>query len=237
MKKYFYFKLMFSLLLLPFFSMAQTTKVIGSGVVMNKGVFFGNATLSLGNQKAENDNQLFVYNLRQKKNESEIRFDGGYMIQKNLGIGMGILFGNKQEDNLQQASDGTITANQIANRYFAFRPFIKNFFPLGSSNRFFVVVPTELQIGFGNQVKESVTNSILTRTYTQSQFYGLAMRPGLLAFIHKNFGFEINVGAFGLSNSVDKIRATNQPDGKVVKNNLDLKINILNLSLGFAAYF
>jgi hypothetical protein len=224
-------------LLLPIFAAAQTTKKVTTGVAMNKGIIFGNATVSLGNRNAENENQLFVYNVRQKKNEAEIRFDGGYMIQKNLGIGMGILYGNKQEDNVQQASDGTLTANQIANRYYAFRPFVKNFIPLGNNNRFFIVVPTELQIGFGNQVKESTTNSILTRTYTQSQFYGLAMRPGLLAFIHKNFGFEVNVGAFGLSTSVDKISTTNQPDGRVVKNDLDLKINILNLSLGFAAYF
>ena len=63
------------------------------------------------------------------------------------------------------------------------------------------------------------------------------MRPGLLAFIVENFGFEVNVGAFGLSSSVEKIKTTDQPDTRVVSNDLDLKISLLQLSLGFCVYF
>jgi hypothetical protein len=82
-----------------------------------------------------------------------------------------------------------------------------------------------------------VTDNVLTRTYTSSTYYGLAMRPGILAFIHKNFGFEVNVGAFGLSSSREKSTTTNQPDTRVKTNDLDLKINLLSLSLGFTGYF
>jgi hypothetical protein len=63
------------------------------------------------------------------------------------------------------------------------------------------------------------------------------MRPGLLAFIVENFGFEVNVGAFGLSSSIEKIKKTNELDGQVKNNDLSLKINLLQLSFGFAAYF
>jgi hypothetical protein len=99
------------------------------------------------------------------------------------------------------------------------------------------VVPTELQIGFGNTIKESVTDNVLTRNYTTTQYYGLAMRPGMLVFIYKNFGFEVNVGAFGLGKRIEETEITNQPNAKVITNDLDLKINVLNLSLGFAGYF
>jgi hypothetical protein len=63
------------------------------------------------------------------------------------------------------------------------------------------------------------------------------MRPGLLAFIVNNFGFEMNVGAFGLSSSKEKIKTTNQPDGEVKTNDLSLRIDVLQLSLGFSLYF
>jgi hypothetical protein len=100
-----------------------------------------------------------------------------------------------------------------------------------------VVIPTELQIGFGNKVTESVTDLVLTRTYTSTNYYGIAMRPGILAFIHRNFGFQVSVGAFGLSSSTEKSKTTNQPDSRVKTQDLDLKINLLSLSLGFTGYF
>jgi hypothetical protein len=207
------------------------------GVPIEKGLWFTSGTLSLGNRKAENENQLLVFNVNQKKSDFEIRLDAGHVIKENLAVGLGILYGNTREDNLQRSSDGVLTSNNVAGNYFAFRPFVKNFIPLGKSDRFYVVIPTELQIGFGNTIKESVTDNVLTRNYTATQYYGLAMRPGMLVFIYKNFGFEVNVGAFGLGKRVEKTETTNQPNGRVVTNDLDLKINLLNLSLGFAGYF
>jgi hypothetical protein len=207
------------------------------GVRMQKGVWFAGGTISLGSRKAENENQLFVYNVNQKKQTTEVRVDAGYLIRENVGIGLGALYGRIKEINTQKASDGTLTDNNIAESYYAFRPFVKNFIPLGKSHRFYVVIPTELQIGFGSTVKEATTNAVLTRTYTKSTYYGIAMRPGLLIFMYKNFGFEVNVGALGLNSRVDKGTVTGQPDSKVVTHDLDLKINILNLSLGFSGYF
>lgn len=207
------------------------------GVPIEKGLWFTSGTLSLGERNAENENQLFVYNVYQKKSDFEIRLDAGHVIRENLAVGLGFLYGNNKEENLQQSSDGVLTTNNVAGNYFAFRPFVKNFIPLGKTHRFYVVIPTELQIGFGNSVKESVTDNVLTRNYTTTQYYGLAMRPGMLVFIYKNFGFEVNVGAFGLGKKVEKTEITNQPNAKVITNDLDLKINVLNLSLGFSGYF
>lgn len=207
------------------------------GVAITKGTWFAGGAVSLGDRKAENEDQLLFYNVNQKKSNAEIRVDAGYIFRKNLGAGIGLLYGRNKEVNTQRSSDGTLTENNMAESYFAFRPFIKNYVPLGNSNRFYVVIPTELQIGFGSKVKEATTNAILTRTYTNSNYYGIALRPGLLMFIYKNFGFEVNVGAFGLNSKVEKSTVTNQPASKVVTHDLDLKINILNLSLGFTGYF
>ncbi len=214
-----------------------TNKPVKTGVEMKKGTWFAGGTLSTGNRQAENENQLFALMINQKKNDFEVRVEGGYMFKENLAAGLGLLYGRTMEESLQQNSDGVLTDVQIAGDYYAFRPFVKNFIPLGQTHRFYVVIPTELQIGFGNKVKESTTDAILTRTYTKSNFYGIALRPGMLVFLHKNFGFEVNVGAFGLNTSSEKSSTTNQPDSRVRTRDLDLKINILNLSLGFSGYF
>lgn len=208
-----------------------------NGVEMKKGIKFTSLTFSLSGRDGENDSQLLAYYVEQKKNSMQIRLDPGYMFKDNLAVGMGFLYGYNKDNNVVKASDGTLTENKNLQREFAIRPYIKNFIPLGKSNRFYVVIPTELQFGYGSKLKESVTNEVLKRTYSNTFYYGLEMRPGVLAFIVENFGFEVNVGAFGLSSSIEKVKATDQPDGQVKNNDLSLKINLLQLSLGFAVYF
>jgi hypothetical protein len=225
--------------------LASTTLALGQkkvskyhdGVEMKKGVVFTSFTFSLSDKEAENESTPFVYNVNQVKNSLEVRGDGGYMIKKNLAVGAGLLYGSSKNESLQRSSDGVLTQNRSMERNFAVRPFVKNFLPLGNTKKFYIVIPTELQIGGGTRVDESITNNILTRTYTEATFYGLQMRPGLLAFIVDNFGFEVNVGAFGLSRKKEKISTTGQPDGEVTTGDLDLKINLLQLAFGFAAYF
>lgn len=207
------------------------------GVDLVKGTWFVGGTVSWGNRTAENDAQLFNYLVAQKKSDFEARLDGGYFFKQNVAAGLGIFYGRIRETNTTKSSDGILTYNNIAGSNMALRPFIKNFIPLGKSDRFYVVIPTELQIGYGSRVNESTTDGVMTRSFTKSNFYGIALRPGLLAFIYKNFGFEVNVGAFGINTRTDRTSVSGSPDGKVTTNDLDLRINVLNLSLGFSGYF
>lgn len=207
------------------------------GVEISKGMKFGSLNFSTSSKNATNESTLFANYLKQDKLNLTVRFDAGYVLKQNLAVGMGLLYGSRKDYNTQQASDGTITENKTMGREFAFRPFVKNFLPLGNSKKFYIVIPTELQIGFGSKVTESTTNGILTRTYTSSNYYGLQMRPGLLAFIVDNFGFEVNVGAFGLNRTHSKTSTTGLPDGEVKEGDLSLRIDLLQLSLGFSLYF
>jgi hypothetical protein len=234
-----------SILLIVFFSLINQGICLAQkkaskypdGVQMKKGVRFSSLTLSAGKKNAKNDNQLFFIAIDQKKSSMQLRLDPGYVYRENLAIGMGLLYGFSKETSTRESSDGEITDFKSFQSEYAFRPFIKNFIPLGKSHKFYVVVPTELQFGYGSRVAEATTNQLLDRTYTNTFYYGLEMRPGLLAFIVENFGFEVNVGAFGLSSSIEKTKRTNYPDSQVKNNDLGLKINLLQLSFGFAAYF
>ena len=208
-----------------------------NGVPITKGTMFSSLTFSAGSREAENESQLLYYVIDQDRSNLEIRLDPGFVIKENLAVGLGLLYGYQKENRLQQNSDGTLTDYRSYQRNFALRPYVKNFIPLGKSNKFYIVIPTELQFGSGSRVQESTTDGILARTYSTTFFYGIEMRPGLLAFIVENFGFEVNVGAFGLSSSREKIKKTNEPDGQEKSNDLSLRINLLQLSFGFAAYF
>lgn len=219
------------------YTFAQTPpKKHEDGVEILKGTMFSSLNFSYSRRDAENNDQLLVYYQNQKRYRSEVRLDPGYVVKNNLGVGIGLLYGNDQGNSVQLSSDGVITTNRFYGDSYAVRPFVKSFLPLGSGKRFYIIIPAELQFGYGGRVNESTTNEILTRTYTETLYYGFELRPGLLAFIVDNFGFEVSVGAFGLSSSIANTSTTGQPDGKVETNDINLAINLFQLSLGFSLY-
>ncbi|TNF43030.1 MAG: hypothetical protein EP311_04080 [Cytophagales bacterium] len=218
------------------FGMAQNKKDYSNGVPITKGTWFSSLSLSANSRTGENDRQLFATYIEQQRNGFNLRVDPGYVIKDNLGIGIGLLYGSRKDESIQQSSDGVISNVNSAERKFEIRPYVKNFIPLGESNRFYIVIPTELQIGFGNGIQETTTDGVLTREFTDGIYYGLGMRPGMLVFIHENFGFEVNVGALGISRTIITSEATGLPDSKVNSGDLSLKINLLELSLGFSIY-
>lgn len=207
------------------------------GVSIDKGMKFVGLTFSANSRKAENESGLLAYIVDQDKSSFRINFDPGIVIRQNLATGIGFTYGHSEEYSTLKASDGTLTDVKIFERDFIVRPYIKNYLPIGKGKKFYIVIPTEIILGNSSNVKESTTNGILTRTYSDKFLYGINMRPGILAFIVNNFGFEVNVGAFGLGGSNEKIKTTGQPDGNVKTSDFDLKINLLQLSFGFAFYF
>ncbi len=221
----------------PVFAQLTKPNKYTDGVEINKGIKFVGLTFSASGKKAENENTLLGYIVEQDKSGLQINLDPGYVIKQNLAAGLGFTYGFNSNNYTQRASDGTLTDVKSSASDFVFRPFIKNYLPIGKGKKFYIVIPTEIQLGNSSKLTESTTNGVLTRTYSDSFLYGIAMRPGIIAFIVNNFGFEVNVGAFGLSASSEKTRTTGQPDGKVTTQNLDLKINLLQLSFGFAYYF
>lgn len=224
------------LFLVSLSAFGQSKKDYSNGVPITKGTWFSSLSISANSRVGENDRQLFATYVEQQRNAFNIRLDPGYIIKDNLGVGIGLLYGSRKDENIQLSSDGIISEVNSADRRFEIRPYIKNFIPLGNTNRFYIVIPTELQIGFGNGIQETTTDGVLTREFTDGFYYGLEMRPGMLVFIHKNFGFEVNVGALGISRTIITNETTGLPDSKVNTGDLNLRINLLELSLGFSVY-
>ncbi|WP_316822011.1 hypothetical protein [Pedobacter gandavensis] len=207
------------------------------GLVIEKGLKFNILTFSLSSRNAVNDNSIFVNYIDQKKNSWTVRGDGGYIIKKNLGVGLGLSYGQSKDNNLIKNADGNLTSNKSFSNNYGVRPFIKNFIPLDRKNRFYIVNQTEIQLLFDRSVKESVVDEILTRTYTSKDTYGVGLRPGLMIFIVKNFAFETTVDIFGINTSIERGKTTGMPDSRVTTTDMNFKINILKIGFGFSTYF
>jgi len=207
-------------------------------VRLNKRDFMLGGTLGLSLKGAVNENQLLRTALTENSDKFNFRLDGAYGLKDDLFIGVGFLVGaTNREGDYEDPNSGDISNIKFHSASYSVRPFIKNHLPLTPNKRFNLVVQTELGFFIDQSIEETTTNEIVTRKLTDEWGLGLGIRPGLLAFVMRNFAVEASVNIAGIGFTVTEITQTDMPDVNVSSANLDLKIDLLQLNLGFITYF
>jgi hypothetical protein len=184
-------------------------------VRLDKGDFMLGGTLGLNLKAAENENQLLQTALTENRDKFNLRIDGAYALKDKLFVGMGFLWGVTNREGDYENSDGEISNIKLHSTSYSLRPFIKNHLPLGPSKRFNLVVQTELGFVIDQSIEETTTGDIVTRKLTDEWGFGLGVRPGLLAFVMKNFAVEATVNVAGIGFRVTDIKQTDEPDVSV----------------------
>lgn len=207
-------------------------------VRLDKGDFLLGGTLGLDLKAAENENQLLKTAITEGSDKFNLRLDGAYALKDDWFIGMGFLWGvTNREGDYEDPNTGDVSNIKLHSTSYSLRPFIKNHLPLNANRRFNLVVQTELGFAIDQSIEETNANEIITRKLTKEWSVGLGVRPGLLAFIVNNFAVEASVNIAGIGVTVKEVNQTDEPDVNVSSANLDLKIDLLQLNLGFIAYF
>lgn len=207
-------------------------------VRLDKGDFFIGGTLGLDLKDVENQNQILTTALTENSDNFNLRLDGGYALKNDFFIGLGFLWGvTNRTGEYKDPNTGDISDIQYYGTRYSIRPFIKNHLPLTPNRRFNLVVQTELRFSLNQSIEEIDLNEIVTRIYRDEWGLGIGVRPGLLAFVMNNFAVEASVNVAGIGFSVLEVNETGMPDVNVSSANLDLKIDILQLNLGFVTYF
>lgn len=151
---------------------------------------------------------------------------------------MGFLWGvSSSEGDDEDSNTGGISNIRYHGTTYSLRPFIKNLLPLSENRRFNLMVQTEPGFGIDQSIEETTTNEIVTHKLAREWGMGSGVRPGLLAFVLKNFAVETSVNVAGAKYTITEINSTNAPDTKVQSGSLDVKIDLLQLNLGFIGYF
>lgn len=205
---------------------------------LDKGHIMVGGTLGLDLKDAENENQLLRKAALESKDVFTLRIDGAYAIKHDVFAGIGFLWGNtNREGDYIDPNTGDISNIRYHSSSYSFRPFVKNHLPLDRNRRFNIVIQTELGFSLEQSIEETTTGDIVTRQLSTTQKYGVGLRPGLLAFLVRNFGVEASVNLAGIGYSIQKSTQTGQPDSWVNTADLSLKIDLLQLNLGFVTYF
>lgn len=205
---------------------------------LDKGSFFLGGTLGLNLKSAENENQLLRTALKERSDKFSLRLDGAYALKDNWFLGLGLVWGvTNREGDYKDPNSGDISDIQFHSTSYSVRPFMKNHLPLSPNRRFNLVVQTELGFTIDQSIQQTRIDEVITRSLKKEWGMGLGIRPGLLVFVLKNAAMEASVNIAGIGFSVSETNETDKPDAIVKSADLDLKIDLLQLNLGFITYF
>ena len=161
----------------------------------------------------------------------------GYFIKDNWALGAQLSYGRSKRIGTDIDIRNIPEEISAIEESWGFYASTKNYLPLGRSNRFYLYNLVILGGRIENLLTESLSQDILTRTYTKNRLGELRIIPGIMINVLGGFTVEVGTGIAGFQASSSHTEVNGQPTTKKSQVSADLTIDLLRLSLGFYYYF
>ncbi|HKJ48552.1 MAG TPA: hypothetical protein VJ973_05655 [Christiangramia sp.] len=193
--------------------------------------------VSYSNTERENSRILLENVAYSDVTNLSVKTGGGYFIKEYFAVGLTFEYTSEKEETESINTFGPNSFSDGKFQNYSFSPSIRNYFPVGSNNRFFIFTQTGLEIGFGNGDEVISTGDTTTYLDIDRIRYGIAFTPGVIFLVQKGFAFEVNVGVLGFNHSKETATPREGEESVIKRTNFNLDINLLRLNLGFSYYF
>lgn len=131
----------------------------------------------------------------------------------------------------------TIQSNSLT-RGLTITPNLRSSIPLTKNERFSFFVELGLSFGMANTLSRETKNiDEITKKYSTQYIFGAGVSPGITFFAMENFAFEIQLNVAGYQLSITDAEIDGVDQSRDVRQNVNLKIDLLTLNLGLAYYF
>lgn len=205
---------------------------------ISKGRFYSSLNFSLDQRNAENVDQLVRQVIDQNKYDYTVTANAGYAIKDNLTLGFSAGFGRAREEITFLDQDDMEIQSKVLEQQFSFLPNLRQYIPIGAG-KLQIIVQTQLGFTFGESLRRDFMMNDVDKTETDFIDFQLGVNPGLVLFFNRNWALETTVGVAGFSARLDEKTINNNVDAQesIQTTNIDLRLNLLELSLGVAYYF
>jgi len=205
---------------------------------ITKGRGFISLSFSLVQRKAENEAQLFRQVLDQERVNYRITTNGGYALNDNFALGLGLSYSREREDVTFLDENGVEVTSRLLSNDISFIPNMRNYIPLGNGT-LQIFVQTDMRFSFAESLQRDFYPDEIDKIERDVFEYRLGVSPGVVLFFDRHWAFEVLVGLAGLTSRITEEVVNDQEEDKtrIVKTDIDLRINLLALNLGVAYYF
>ena len=204
---------------------------------LKKGKVYTGLTFGFDNSKTENEDRIIVLIEDRKNNSFDVKLDGGYFIKDNWSVGGLINYGSSRPEGVDVSTQNVRSQVNIASKFWGVYGTTKVYIPLEAKNRFFLFSEVLLGGNLNNQLKESTTDAVLTRTFVKDRVVELRFVPGIMVKVVKGFGVETGAQIAGINAKWSSTQINGEPYSKKESVSANLSINLLRLSLGFYYFF
>ena len=192
---------------------------------------------SLDDKKSTNSEGLVQTIVDGDNLDYNLLFKGGYFYSDYGMVGLDFSYYQNKFTGLLFQDPDTVQSNSIT-RGYAFTPNMRASIPLIPSERlsFFVGLGVNFGLETTNTRNTKYVDEI-TKSYITVYNFGLNITPGITFFAMENFAVELGLNIFGYNVSISDTKNDGSDLGRVVKQKLDLSINLLTIELGLSYYF
>ena len=202
-------------------------------------------------QKSWHTNLIFNFSKKDQTNLETIlvdivergRYDigvglsAGYFFKNYMSTGLNVVY-NRSYSDLFYLNEGDTVNTKNVSQEFLITPFLRNYIPLGHTDRFSIFNETRLSFGYGESVSRTIyTIDSQDKTYGESYMARIGIKPGVNAFIVDNFSFEVAIDLIGFSMEYMSTEKNEELPGEVTNFDFDFKVDLLSTSFGVAYYF
>lgn len=217
---------------------AQQGSPANTDYAITRGRAYSSLTFSLSTRDATNEDQLIRQVVDQSRYQYRFIGNGGYAVKDHLTVGFSLGYGRAGEEITVVDENGQNVTTKSLEQGLSFAPNIRSYIPVGKG-RLQILVQTELGITVGERLERIYREDDIDKVEGDFVELGLGVSPGMILFFDRHWAFETTVGIAGFRARKEEKEVNDQEDEKqrVVETSVDLRLNLLLLSLGVAYYF
>lgn len=224
----------------------------GDSISMEKKAYLTNGVSHFGfkigfsKKEVSNDMLLTVVDINEIKNVSgDFSLSGSWFIADNVAWGAKLSYAFSDQRYTINAKlldlliDASTYNSNIVSSSFNIGTGVKNYVPIGHSNRFFVYNETNITYSYISSLTRDVYDNgeDVKKLMKTTHEISIGLSPGFMYFLKKGFAFEFAFNPVMVYYNRSFIKQDEIKDGSSSDFSLDFKLNPFNIYFGFAYYF
>lgn len=219
---------------------------VGKRSCLSEGAYSFGFRLGLEKRSVENDMLLTIADIEKSEQlKYDLALSGSWFVMDYTALNCKIAYGFSDSENVIEAKilDLVIGAENYststASSFFTAAAGVKNFIPIGSSERFYVFNESNVSYCHYSSLTRDVYNrgDKIHKIHRKGNTVSLALSPGVMYFLTNKLAFEFALNPVILSFSHENTLKDGTIGGSDTDFCLDLKINPFNLYFGFSFFF
>lgn len=219
---------------------------VGKRSCLSEGAYSFGFRLGLEKRSVENDMLLTIADIEKSEQlKYDLALSGSWFVMDYTALNCKIAYGFSDSENVIEAKilDLVIGAENYststASSSFTAAAGVKNFIPIGSSERFYVFNESNVSYCHYSSLTRDVYNrgDKIHKIHRKGNTVSLALSPGVMYFLTNKLAFEFALNPVILSFSHENTLKDETIEGSDTDFCLDLKINPFNLYFGFSFFF